>query len=78
MGFSYRSLSDGELFNIMVPFFKSNLNFECLELYVGRLKHEYRHSFVSALAKFGSLKELILMHDKVMPSTDWSFRFEET
>ena len=58
LSLGYGGLFDGELFNIMVPFFKNNGNFECLELDCCRLKHVCLHSFVSALAKFDSLKEL--------------------
>mmetsp|Transcript_40130 Transcript_40130/g.65708 ORF Transcript_40130/g.65708 Transcript_40130/m.65708 type:complete len:109 (+) Transcript_40130:288-614(+) len=48
----------------MIQFFKANLNFERLELCVEGLKqNEYRHSFVSALAKFDSLEELNFRSD---------------
>ena len=60
LSFRYSSLSGGELFNIMVPFFKNNLNFEWLKQDCCCLNHECRLPFVSALAKFDSLKELIL------------------
>ena len=56
--FRYNSLFDGELFNIMLPFFKNNHNFECLELDGCHLEHECRLPFLSALAEFDSLKEL--------------------
>ena len=42
----------------MVPFLKVNHHLECLELKVHSLEHDYCHSFVSALTKFDSLKEL--------------------
>ena len=54
------SLSDGEVFNIMIPFFKNNLNFEYLKLDDScDLDHECCHSIVTALAKFDSRKEFV-------------------
>eukprot|EP00579_Thalassiosira_antarctica_P030532 CAMPEP_0202030048 /NCGR_PEP_ID=MMETSP0905-20130828/64294_1 /ASSEMBLY_ACC=CAM_ASM_000554 /TAXON_ID=420261 /ORGANISM="Thalassiosira antarctica, Strain CCMP982" /LENGTH=476 /DNA_ID=CAMNT_0048593833 /DNA_START=1937 /DNA_END=3367 /DNA_ORIENTATION=+ len=51
------NLFGGELFSILIPFFKSNRNFECLEISCCVLERDGIDLLASVLVEFDSLKE---------------------
>mmetsp|Transcript_27920 Transcript_27920/g.48270 ORF Transcript_27920/g.48270 Transcript_27920/m.48270 type:complete len:612 (-) Transcript_27920:8-1843(-) len=63
LSFCQCNLFDGEIFRILVPFFKENRNFECLQMEGCDVSPECLHLITTALAKFDSLKEIIIFRE---------------
>jgi len=60
LSFHRAVLYGGDIFNMLVPFFKTNQNFESLEISEGCFEPGDHSMLISALSEFSSLKELML------------------